>query len=49
MKIKAADLIHPTRVALTGKTVGPPLFDVIAVLGRDLTIKRLKEFTSLIP
>ncbi|MEO0110630.1 MAG: glutamate--tRNA ligase family protein, partial [candidate division WOR-3 bacterium] len=47
LKIKASELIHPCRVALTGKTVGPPLFDLIAVLGKDLTIKRLKKFSQL--
>jgi glutamyl-tRNA synthetase len=39
--LKAAALIHPCRVALTGRTVGPPLFDLIRVLGRDRTLKRL--------
>ncbi len=47
LKIKASELIHPCRVALTGKTVGPPLFDLIAVLGKDLTVKRLKKFSQL--
>jgi glutamyl/glutaminyl-tRNA synthetase len=41
LKAKPAILIHPCRVALTGKTVGPPLFDVIQVLGRERTVKRL--------
>ena len=40
--VKAAVLIHPCRVALTGKTVGPPLFDVIQVLGKETTLKRLR-------
>jgi glutamyl-tRNA synthetase len=40
--VKAAALIHPCRVALTGKTVGPPLFDVIQVLGRETTLTRLR-------
>jgi len=41
--IKASDLVHPIRVALTGRAVGPGLFETIEVLGRDKTIKRLKE------
>ncbi|MCL6516576.1 glutamate--tRNA ligase [Alicyclobacillus sp.] len=32
--IKGGELIHPTRLALTGVTVGPGLFDVMALLGR---------------
>lgn len=32
---------QPARVALTGGTVSPPLFDVMEVLGRDVTLARL--------
>ncbi len=39
--IKAADLIHPCRVALTGKSVSPDLFSVIQLLGRDKCVERL--------
>jgi len=41
--IKAADLVHPVRVALTGHSVGPGLFETIALLGKEKTIKRLAE------
>lgn len=41
--IKASDLVHPVRVALTGKSVGPGLFDTMVILGKDITIRRLKE------
>jgi glutamyl-tRNA synthetase len=34
-------LIHPVRVALTGKTIGPGLFEVIYYLGKERTRKRL--------
>lgn len=37
----AADLVHPVRVALTGKTVGPGLFETMALLGKEKTVKRL--------
>ena len=39
--VKPAALIHATRVALTGKTVSPGLFDVAALLGRTRTHERL--------
>jgi glutamyl-tRNA synthetase len=42
--LKAADLIHPCRVAVTGKRVGPPLFDALALIGRERTVKRLEKF-----
>jgi glutamyl-tRNA synthetase len=32
----------PIRVAVTGKRVGPPLFESLEVLGRDETLRRLK-------
>jgi glutamyl-tRNA synthetase len=41
--IKASDLVHPVRVALTGKSVGPGLFETMAVLGREKTVRRLTE------
>ncbi len=41
--VEAGHLVHPVRVALTGKAVGPGLFDTMAVLGRERTVRRLKE------
>lgn len=32
----------PVRVAVTGRTVGPPLFEALELLGRDRTIARLR-------
>lgn len=42
--VKAQDLIHPLRIILTGKTIGPGLFDIIEILGKDVTIKRLNKY-----
>ena len=33
----------PIRVAVTGRTVGPPLFEAIEVMGRDETIRRMRS------
>ena len=41
--IEAGVLVHPVRVALTGKAVGPGLFDTMVVLGQERTIRRLRE------
>jgi glutamyl-tRNA synthetase len=41
--VKAATLIHATRVAVTGQAVSPGLFDVLRVVGRDRTIARLEH------
>lgn len=40
--LKAADLIHPTRVAVTGRSVGPSLFHALEVIGQSKTTQRLK-------
>ena len=33
----------PLRAALTGRTTSPPIFDVLAVLGRDESLARLRD------
>ena len=33
----------PVRVATTGRTVGPPLFEALEALGRERTLVRLRE------
>ncbi|MCM8796001.1 MAG: glutamate--tRNA ligase [Candidatus Omnitrophica bacterium] len=42
--IEARILIHPIRVALTGKTIGPGLFEVIYYLGKERTKERLTRW-----
>ena len=39
--LKAGALIHPTRTALSGSQAGPPLFDLVEVMGRDATLRHL--------
>jgi glutamyl-tRNA synthetase len=46
--MKAATLIHACRVAVTGKTVSPGLFDVVALVGRSRTHERLVAARRLI-
>jgi glutamyl-tRNA synthetase len=36
------------RVAVTGKTVTPPLFESFAVLGRDRVLSRVSEALALL-
>jgi len=43
MGIKAGNLIHPLRLALTGKTTSPGIFDVMQILGKSEVIKRIKR------
>ena len=46
--IKAGLLINATRVALTGQAVAPGLFDVMATLGRDRVVARLRCGTAFL-
>lgn len=48
MGIKAARLIHPARVALTGYQVGPGLFQIMELLGKERVIQRLDRAVSLV-
>ncbi len=40
--VKAGDLFGLVRVAVTGKTATPPLFETMEVLGRQVTLQRLR-------
>jgi len=41
--MKMGQLAQPVRVALTGRTASPGLFDVMEVLGRERTLSRLRQ------
>jgi glutamyl-tRNA synthetase len=41
--VKAATLIHATRVAVTGRAVSPGLFEVLELLGRERSVERLRH------
>jgi len=39
--VKAGVLVHPTRMACTGKPIGPSLYHLMQVLGKDRTLARI--------
>ncbi len=41
--IKLAEIVHPLRVATTGRGVGAGLWDCLAILGRQTSLTRLRE------
>lgn len=45
--VEARALVHPARVALTGKTAGPGLFELMEVLGRERVLERLRQAATL--
>ena len=42
-ELKLKHVAQPCRVALTGSKIGPGLFEMMTVLGRDSTLTRLKR------
>ncbi len=43
LEIGASKGLQPIRVAVTGSSVSPPLFESLAALGRDRTLRRLRR------
>ena len=41
--LKLVDLAQLARLAVTGRTASPPIFDVLALLGRDESLTRLRR------
>ena len=46
--VKAGLLINASRTALTGQSVGPSMFDVFDVIGRERSAKRLRDAARLV-
>ena len=47
-ELKLGKLAQPVRVALTGGTASPGIYEVILLLGKVTTLKRLNEAVSFI-
>ena len=41
LRISKSDLIHPLRLAVSGTGAGPGIYDILAILGKDETIRRI--------
>ncbi len=46
--VSAAQVIHPTRVAVSGRTVGPGLFEMIEVMGKERVLHRLRAAKEMV-
>jgi glutamyl-tRNA synthetase len=46
--LKAGALIHPTRVAMTGRTASPGIFETIILLGQDRALARLEALRTFL-
>ncbi len=45
--VKTGELVHPARVAASGKSVGPGLYEMLEVLGRDRVLSRFAKAATL--
>ena len=48
LAIKSGELIHPTRLALTGRLVSPGLFEVMSLLGKECCLARIDQAVKAI-
>jgi len=46
--ISAGELVHPTRVAVTGTSVAPGIFEVMSLIGKERVLKRLGSVKEII-
>ncbi len=46
--VKLSEVAQPVRVAITGRTVSPGIYDVLEIIGKERAIKRLKKAVDLI-
>jgi glutamyl-tRNA synthetase len=46
--LKLGKIAQPVRVALTGKTASPGIFEIVTILGPDRVIPRLEKAISFI-
>jgi len=47
--VKTGEFIHPARVAASGKSVGPGLYELLAVLGKERVLARFASALSRFP
>jgi glutamyl-tRNA synthetase len=47
-QVKAAVLIHAARVAVTGESVSPGIFEVLALLGRRRSVERIERLAGFL-
>ncbi|MGI1691564.1 glutamate--tRNA ligase [Thermoanaerobacter uzonensis] len=48
LQISSGELFHPTRLAISGRTFGPGLFDIMELLGKERTIERIEKAIDFI-
>ncbi len=45
--VKVGELVHPARVAVSGRSVGPGLYEMMEVLGKDRVLSRFARAATI--
>jgi glutamyl-tRNA synthetase len=48
LKVKTGQMFQPIRVAVCGRKAAPPLFETLAVLGRDICLERIDQAIGML-
>lgn len=46
-QIKLGDIAKPIRCAITGELISPSIFEIISILGKEITINRIKKAINI--
>ncbi|HLF15056.1 MAG TPA: glutamate--tRNA ligase [Bacteroidota bacterium] len=46
--VGAGKLIHPVRLALSGRSIGPGLYELMVILGRETVLRRLRKAVDVL-
>ena len=46
LECKTGDLVHPARVAASGRSVGPSLYHMLEVMGKERVLQRFDRMRS---
>jgi len=47
-QIKMMKLAQPVRIALTGRTIGPGIYEMLLVLGKEESLKRFRRLLNAV-
>lgn len=48
MNVGKGAIIHPLRLAVSGVSGGPGIYDILYILGKEITIKRIKKINAVL-
>jgi glutamyl/glutaminyl-tRNA synthetase len=46
-EVKTGDLVHPARVAVSGRSIGPSLYHMLEVMGKERVLSRFDRALAM--